>query len=92
MSNAIIITYDISDNKTRTRFSKFLEKYGVRIQFSVYEVSNSKRVLDIVTANIEKKFKPMFDSGDSIFIFKTDKSKSIKYGSAQLVDSELIFL
>ncbi|MBX7239296.1 MAG: CRISPR-associated endonuclease Cas2, partial [Bacteroidia bacterium] len=27
--------YDISCNKTGSRFSKFLEKYGVRVQFSV---------------------------------------------------------
>lgn len=57
INNVIIITYDISNNKLRTQFSKFLEKYGVRVQFSVYEIENSKRILDIVLANIESKFK-----------------------------------
>jgi len=37
----IIVAYDISNNKVRTQFSKFLEKYGVRVQFSVFEIQNS---------------------------------------------------
>lgn len=92
MSNVIIITYDISDNKVRTHFSKFLEKYGVRVQFSVFEVKNSKRILDIVINGIENKFKKRFESGDSIYIFKSNHSETIRYGSATLVDSGLIIL
>ena len=34
----IIISYDISDTKLRTKFSKFLMKSGgIRLQYSVYE-------------------------------------------------------
>lgn len=34
----IIISYDISDDKMRTNFSKMLKKNGaIRLQFSVYE-------------------------------------------------------
>ncbi len=92
MSNVIIIAYDISDNKVRTQFSKFLEKYGVRVQFSVFEVRNSKRLLDIVLNGIENKFKKRFESGDSIYIFRANHEETIRYGSAQLVDSNLIFI
>lgn len=92
MSNVIIIAYDISDNKVRTQFSKFLEKYGVRVQFSVFEVRNSKRLLDIVLNGIESKFKKRFESGDSIYIFRANHEETIRYGSAQLVDSNLIFI
>lgn len=92
MSNVIIIAYDISDNRVRTRFSKFLEKYGTRVQFSVFEVRNSKRLLDIVTNGIETKFKKRFAPGDSIYIFRTNHEDTIRYGSATLVDSNLIFI
>lgn len=92
MSKVIIVAYDISCNKTRSQFSKFLEKYGIRVQFSVYEIENSQRILDIITTNIESKFKKMFDAGDSIYIFTSDKNSIIKYGSASLLDNDLIML
>lgn len=92
MNNVIIVTYDISDNKLRTHFSKFLEKYGVRVQFSVYEIQNSKRVLDIVLNAIESKFKKRFEGGDSIYVFKANHQDTIRYGSAGLIDNNLIII
>lgn len=90
MNNVIIVAYDISDDKLRRQLSKFLDKYGVRIQFSLYEIRNSKRVLDIVINAIEAKFNKRFDGGDSVYIFKTDQSESIKYGNASHLEDDLI--
>jgi len=92
MSNVIIVAYDISSNKTRTQFSKFLEQYGIRVQFSVYEIQNSKRVLDIVKNAIELKFSKKFEQGDSIYIFKTDMKDTQRYGSAALLDNDIIII
>lgn len=92
MSKVIIVAYDITSNKTRSRFSKFLERYGVRVQFSVYEIENSNRILDIVKTNIETNFKKLFESGDSIYIFTSEKNSITKYGSANLLDNDLIFI
>ncbi|MGM0479860.1 MAG: CRISPR-associated endonuclease Cas2 [Bacteroidota bacterium] len=92
MSKVIIVCYDISNNKVRTQFSKFLEKYGVRVQFSVFEIQNSKRVLSIVKNGIESRFKRKFDQSDSIYIFTTNHDKTIRYGSASLLDDDLILL
>jgi CRISPR-associated protein Cas2 len=92
MNNVIIIAYDISNDQTRLKFSKFLGKYGVRVQFSVFEISHSTRVLNIVKAKIDRDFRKLFESGDSIFIFKTDLSNTIRYGSSSLLDNDLIFL
>ena len=33
----IIISYDISDNKLRTKFAKYISKFGRRMQYSVFE-------------------------------------------------------
>lgn len=92
MQNVIIVTYDISNNKVRTRFSKFLEKYGVRVQFSVFEIQNSKRILDIVQSNIDQKFKKQFEAGDSIYLFKANHDDTVRYGSAGLIDKDLIII
>lgn len=92
MSKVVIVAYDISNNKVRTQFSKFLEKYGMRVQFSVFEIQNSNRILSIVKDGIEARFKKKFDKGDSIYIFTTDHDKTIRYGSASLLDNDLIFI
>ena len=34
----LVITYDITDNKLRTRIHKFLSQYGVNSQKSVFEI------------------------------------------------------
>lgn len=91
-NNVIIVTYDISNNKTRTKFSKFLQEFGVRVQFSVYEIQSSPRVLNIVKTAIKTNFKKLFEPGDSIYIFTTHHSKTERYGSAGLIDNDLIIL
>lgn len=92
MNNVIIIAYDITNDKLRTHFSKFLEKYGARVQFSVFEIQNSNRVLNIVLNAIERKFKKRFDAGDSIYIFKVSHKETIRYGSASIIDNDLIII
>ncbi len=64
-----IISYDISDDKLRTKFSNFLKKYWRRIQYSVFEIKNSKRLLNLIKLEIHKKFAPKFGATDSVLIF-----------------------
>lgn len=88
----LVISYDIADNKLRNRFSKMLTKQGaIRLQYSVYEVNNSKRVLDVLKIKIEHSFAKKFGGGDSIFIFTTDEKEAIKYGNAIHRDQDLIY-
>jgi CRISPR-associated protein Cas2 len=65
----IILSYDIVSDKIRTNFAKFLKKYGRRLQYSVWELNHSERMLNIILVEIEKKWKKSFDNGDSIIIF-----------------------
>jgi CRISPR-associated protein Cas2 len=38
----LVISYDISNDKVRNKFSKLLTKNGaIRLQYSVYEVNNT---------------------------------------------------
>jgi CRISPR-associated protein Cas2 len=89
----IIVSYDISSNKKRAKFSKFLEKYGERVQYSVFRIKNSVRILNIIQSEIEHTFMLKFDFTDSVYIFRTCEScsrKIIKYGSALHEDSNVI--
>lgn len=66
----IIISYDISDDKKRTRFAKYLQRFGHRIQYSVFEIDNSQRMLHNIMQDIENKFMKRFDQSDSVYIFE----------------------
>ena len=88
----IVISYDIKDTKLRTAFSKMLMKNGaIRLQMSVYEVRNSQRVLENVKIEIEHRYSQKFDGGDSIVVFETLESKTVKYGNAIHRDSEILY-
>jgi len=89
----LIVTYDISNNKVRTRFAKFLSKFGYRLQYSVFEIKNSKRILSLVEAEIRDSFEKRFDQTDSVIIFHLSKQcKVTKYGYAANDDEDLIVL
>lgn len=87
-----IISYDIGDDRWRARFTRMLVKHGaIRLQYSVYEVANTKRVMDNLTANIEAWAKH-FTLDDSVIIFDVDENKMIKYGNAIHRDKPVVFL
>jgi CRISPR-associated protein Cas2 len=89
----LLISYDISDNKVRTKFSKFLEKHGRRMQYSVFAIKNSKRVLNLILNEIEVVFMKKFQISDSILIFpisEKDEQKTIKYGYAAHEDEDVV--
>lgn len=90
----LIISYDFANDKTRTKFSKLLEKYGWRMQYSVFVVRNSPRVLRNIVAEIDKKYKKLFKENDSIVIFpvcKTCNGKIIRYGNATHEQEDVIY-
>jgi len=59
----VLVTYDISDNRTRSRFHRFMKEYGVNSQRSVFEcildpdgicavVSRARQMIDPVTDSV----------------------------------------
>ena len=74
----ILISYDIKDDKKRAKFSKYLLKFGNRLQYSVYEIQNSERILDNIIADIENKYMKIFGEEDSVMIMKLSKNCEIK--------------
>ncbi len=90
----IIISYDFSDNRKRAKFSKFLKKYGRKIQYSVYEIRNSQRVLQNILTEVELKYSKNFNNSDSIIIFnlcKLCESKIKRYGYSANEEKEVVF-
>lgn len=88
----LVVSYDISDTKLRSRFSKLLTKNGaIRLQFSVYEINNTNRVLDNLLLKIEQ-FATKFDGGDSVIVFDVYGVKLRKYGNAIHRDVDIVYL
>lgn len=89
----IIISYDISNNKKRAKFNKYIKQFGHMLQYSVYEIDNSERILNNIIADLNNKFLKVFDETDSVYIFKMSSSCTVqKFGYAKNEDEELIIV
>jgi CRISPR-associated protein Cas2 len=64
-----LIVYDMRDDKLRTRFAKFLKQFGRRLQYSVFEIANSPRILSNIRVEMERKFEKHFGQSDSVLIY-----------------------
>lgn len=88
----IVVSYDISDDKLRTKFSKYLSKFGHRLQYSVFEIDNSARILNTITSDLKNRFEKSFTQSDSVIIFKMSSSCEVfRFGYAKN-DEEDFFL
>lgn len=89
----IIISYDIKDDKIRTKFAKMRRAQGaIRLQFSVYEVNNTQRVIDNIITNIVDKYSKLFTGADSVLIFDAPNAKVQKFGNAIHRDVDIVYL
>ena len=87
----LVVSYDISDTKLRTRFSKILTTNGaIRLQYSVYEINNTTRVLENLLIKIDQ-FAKRLNGGDSIIVFEVSGIKLKKYGNAVHRDVDIVF-
>ncbi len=89
----IIISYDIKDDKLRTKFAKMLRSQGaIRLQFSVYEVNNTQRVINNIKTKIVDAYSKLFTGADSVMIFNAAKESVQKFGNAIHRDADIVYL
>ncbi len=89
----IYLSYDISDDKLRYKFSKFISKYGHRVQYSVFEIDNSATILNNLIVQIKNKFEKQFKQSDSILILKLSSTcEIIRFGNAKNEESDIILV
>lgn len=89
----IVVSYDISNDKLRTRFSKYLSKFGHRLQYSVFEIDNSPRIIDNIVSDLKNKFEKSFSQSDSVMIFKMSPSCEIlRFGYAKNDEDDFLII
>lgn len=89
----LIVSYDIESDSKRTRFSKFLKKFGYRMQYSVYNVKNSPRVLQNILNEVKCKYEKNFGATDTVMVVnlcESCKKKVIKMGYAKNEDQDTV--
>lgn len=77
----LLVVYDVQEDKLRTKLSKFLTKFGRRVQYSVFEIQNSNRILSNIKTEINTKFEKHFTQGDSVLVYDiNDNAKIMTFG------------
>ena len=89
----LLVSYDISNDKVRTKFSRYLSKFGFRLQYSMFQIQNSPRMLAIIIAEIQDTYGKLFEQTDSVLIFDMSKQcKKYSFGYAKNEDEDLIIV
>lgn len=89
----LLISYDISNDKVRTTFSKYLSKFGFRLQYSVFEINNSEAVLKNIENEIQNVYMKAFTEEDSVIIFDMSATyKKMCYGYAKNEDADFFVI
>ncbi len=88
----LLISYDITCNKTRTKVSKFLKDYGLRVQKSVFEGDISTEQYN----EVKEKVKTLIDrKTDKVCFYrfcKGCKGKVEISGWGEIAEDEEFFL
>lgn len=77
----VVVVYDIPDDKRRTKLSNFLEGYGRRVQFSVFECFLSLEEMRELYEKVKKLVKSEEDNVRFYWISQEAVSRSLVIGS-----------
>ena len=89
----VVVCYDISDDKLRRKFSKFISKFGYRIQYSIFKIDNSSRILNNIFLEIKGVFEKQFGQQDSVIVIKIPENcETQRFGYAKNEEEELIII
>ncbi|WP_414581642.1 CRISPR-associated endonuclease Cas2 [Scytonema sp. PCC 10023] len=76
----VLVVYDITDDKRRTKLSNFLEGYGRRVQLSVFECFLSLEEMRELHEKVKKLVKPVEDNVRFYWISQEAVSRVLTIG------------
>ena len=77
----VLVVYDISDDKRRNKLATFLEGYGRRVQYSVFECFMSLSEMKRLYSALERRVKPEEDNVRLYWITQDSLAKALSIGS-----------
>lgn len=87
----LVVSYDITSTRRRTKVMKTLEGFGARVQYSVFECRLKPNEVD----DLRKRLKKLITSEDSIrfyFLGAEDVKRIERLGDARTVDERIFIL
>lgn len=89
----ILVSYDIANDKKRSKFAKYLTRFGHRIQYSMFEIENNERILNNIFYDIRNEFEKTFEQSDSVYVFMLSSGCRVqKFGYAKNEDADMIII
>ena len=89
----VVVSYDISNDKLRTKFAKYLSRFGHRLQYSVFEIDNSEKIVNNIVNDLKNKSEKSFSQEDSVIIFKLSSScEVLRFGYAKNDEKDFIII
>lgn len=88
----MVISYDISDDKRRTKVMKAMEDFGKRVQYSVFECNLTSGQLE----TLQKRLRPLVkDKTDSIrfyFLGVDDVARTQIMGAGGITQDRVFYM
>jgi CRISPR-associated protein Cas2 len=78
-----LVVYDIPDNKRRTKLAKFLEGYGRRVQFSVFECFLTLDEMRLLHRLVQERVVPSEDNVRFYWIASDSLMQVLTIGSPE---------
>ncbi len=82
-----VVIYDIENTKNRTRLSRLLFEYGIRTQFSVFEVEVRQKEYNRFVKLLERKVK---NKKDKIYIYPLDGNSAKRINRVGNLENSII--
>ena len=87
----LLVIYDIESDKLRGHLSSFLKQFCRRLQYSVFEIQNSPRILANIRLELKHNYEKKFSQSDSVMIINIpDNSIIDRFGYAQNEENDLL--
>ncbi|NES18774.1 MAG: CRISPR-associated endonuclease Cas2 [Symploca sp. SIO3E6] len=88
----MVVSYDISEDKRRTKIHNILKSYGQWMQYSVFECNLSDTEYARLRSRLAKVIKPDQDSIRFYFLCGCCQNKVERIGGEQLRDETIFFV
>lgn len=87
----VVISYDIPDDKRRTRVCKLLKNYGAHVQLSVFECHLKHRDYQELRQRLNKLLSPRQDNVRFYFLCQDDMARIEGVGAGRQIVSDKTF-
>ncbi len=87
----VIVSYDVSDDKRRSKIHNTLKSYGEWVQFSIFECDLSDTDYSRLRSRLAKLIKPDEDSIRFYFLCRACSIKIERIGGKSPSDSTIFF-